>query len=300
MSEQDKIKRLAYKRNRKRWLSAQVVIAILLALVIAGSIFAYFQLNKTYYLEYTETGDVNYKVYIQDGEFKDKYYPDEYLSDKAYVASLISKIVADFSYKMNIEADSVDYTYKIDAILSVVHENSQMNVFEQIVSLLPEKTVSNGSTFEIKESVDINFKEYNDKINEFFEDLKLNENDFESNLTVKLSISAVATSDALVSTAANSYDIALSIPLADLITIPEVSTTPVKENKLAEAAALNDKLLPLASACFIEVNPIPVKEAMNLLGFNAGVPRAPLTVIEDDNRKKLQAAMQNFGLEIKA
>ena len=45
MSEQDKIKRLAYKRNRKRWLSAQVVIAILLALVIAGSIFAYFQLN---------------------------------------------------------------------------------------------------------------------------------------------------------------------------------------------------------------------------------------------------------------
>ena len=242
MSEQDKIKRLAYKRNRKRWLSAQVVIAILLALVIAGSIFAYFQLNKTYYLEYTETGDVNYKVYIQDGEFKDKYYPDEYLSDKAYVASLISKIVADFSYKMNIEADSVDYTYKIDAILSVVHENSQMNVFEEIVSLLPEKTVSNGSTFEIKESVDINFKEYNDKINEFFEDLKLNENDFESNLTVKLSISAIATSDALVSTAANSYDIALSIPLADLITIPEVSTTPVKENKLALKNAVDSSI----------------------------------------------------------
>lgn len=242
MSEQDKIKRLAYKRNRKRWLSAQVVIAILLALVIAGSIFAYFQLNKTYYLEYTETGDVNYKVYIQDGEFKDKYYPDKYLSDKAYVASLISKIVADFNYKMNIEADSVDYTYKIDAILSVVHENSQMNVFEEIVSLLPEKTVSNGSTFEIKESVDINFKEYNDKINEFFEDLKLNENDFESNLTVKLSISAVATSDALVSTAANSYDIALSIPLADLITIPEVSTTPVKENKLALKNAVDSSI----------------------------------------------------------
>ncbi len=74
----------------------------------------------------------------------------------------------------------------------------------------------------------------------------------------------------------------------------------VKENKLTEAAALNDKLLPLANACFIEVNPIPVKEAMNVLGFNAGTPRAPLTKMEDANREKLVAAMKNFGLECKA
>ena len=74
----------------------------------------------------------------------------------------------------------------------------------------------------------------------------------------------------------------------------------VFDGKMAEAIALNDKLLPLANACFVEVNPIPVKEAMNLLGFNAGVPRAPLTKIEDVNRDKLIAAMQNFGLEVKA
>ncbi len=74
----------------------------------------------------------------------------------------------------------------------------------------------------------------------------------------------------------------------------------VEEGKLAEAAALNDKLLPLANACFIEVNPIPVKEAMNLLGFNAGEPRAPLTTMEDLNRQKLAKAMQDFGLEVKA
>lgn len=76
--------------------------------------------------------------------------------------------------------------------------------------------------------------------------------------------------------------------------------TLVKENKMAEAIALNDKLLPLANALFVEVNPIPVKEAMNLLGFNAGDPRAPLTKIEDCNREKLVCAMKNFGLEIKA
>ncbi len=76
--------------------------------------------------------------------------------------------------------------------------------------------------------------------------------------------------------------------------------TLVQENKFEEAIALNDKLLPLANACFVEVNPIPVKEAMNLLGFDAGAPRAPLTKIEEPNREKLIAAMQNFGLEVKA
>ena len=76
--------------------------------------------------------------------------------------------------------------------------------------------------------------------------------------------------------------------------------TLVQENKLEEAAALNDKLLPLANACFIEVNPIPVKEAVGLLGYNVGVPRAPLTVMEEANREKLIAAMKTYGLEIKA
>lgn len=74
----------------------------------------------------------------------------------------------------------------------------------------------------------------------------------------------------------------------------------VKAGKTAEAIALNDRLLPLANACFVEVNPIPVKEAVNLLGFHAGVPRAPLTQMESTNREKLIAAMKTFGLECHA
>ena len=76
--------------------------------------------------------------------------------------------------------------------------------------------------------------------------------------------------------------------------------TLIQEGKLDEAAALNDKLLPLANACFCEVNPIPVKAMMNYLGFNAGTPRAPLTEIEPQNKEKVIAAMQAYGLEIKA
>ena len=72
----------------------------------------------------------------------------------------------------------------------------------------------------------------------------------------------------------------------------------IRDGNLAEARVLNDRLLPLANAWLVEVNPIPVKEAMNLLGFNAGVPRAPLTKMEDATREKLITAMQNYGLEI--
>ena len=76
--------------------------------------------------------------------------------------------------------------------------------------------------------------------------------------------------------------------------------TLVFENKMNEAIALNDKLLPLANACFVEVNPIPVKEAMNLLGFDAGTPRAPLTRLEDAGKEKLISAMKAYGLGVKA
>lgn len=39
---------------------------------------------------------------------------------------------------------------------------------------------------------------------------------------------------------------------------------------------------------------------MNLLGFDAGTPRAPLSEIEPNNKEKLRKAMSDYGLEIKA
>lgn len=76
--------------------------------------------------------------------------------------------------------------------------------------------------------------------------------------------------------------------------------TLINEGRTEEACALQDKLLPLSQACFLEVNPIPAKAAMNLLGFDAGTPRAPLSEIEPNNKEKLRKAMADYGLEIKA
>lgn len=66
----------------------------------------------------------------------------------------------------------------------------------------------------------------------------------------------------------------------------------VKEGKLAEANLLQDSLLPLIESCFIEVNPIPVKYGCNILGFEAGDPRPPLTPIEKEHGKILAANLK--------
>ena len=59
------------------------------------------------------------------------------------------------------------------------------------------------------------------------------------------------------------------------------------ENKYKEANQIQMDLLPLINDLFIEVNPIPVKEAMNYLGFNVGGYRAPLDYLTEADRKTL-------------
>ncbi|MBR3601693.1 MAG: 4-hydroxy-tetrahydrodipicolinate synthase [Lachnospiraceae bacterium] len=54
--------------------------------------------------------------------------------------------------------------------------------------------------------------------------------------------------------------------------------------------------IELIDALFCEVNPIPVKKALNLMGLNAGILRRPLTEMEDVNAAKLEKAMKGFGL----
>jgi len=71
----------------------------------------------------------------------------------------------------------------------------------------------------------------------------------------------------------------------------------VKENRLDEANAVQDFLLPLEDACFLEVNPIPIKAAYNMLGFDAGTPRAPLTELEEQNKAILAGEIKKAGLK---
>lgn len=68
------------------------------------------------------------------------------------------------------------------------------------------------------------------------------------------------------------------------------------EGDTARSAKLQLDAIPLITELFAEVNPIPVKAAMNLMGRNVGPLRLPLTEMEPQNQEKLKAAMTAYGI----
>lgn len=54
--------------------------------------------------------------------------------------------------------------------------------------------------------------------------------------------------------------------------------------------------IELIKALFCEVNPIPVKAALNIMGYNYGTPRLPLVEMSSTNKEVLEKAMKNYGI----
>ncbi len=63
-----------------------------------------------------------------------------------------------------------------------------------------------------------------------------------------------------------------------------------------ESCRLQLKAMELCKALFCEVNPIPVKKALQLMGMGSGVLRRPLTEMEPANAERLEKAMKTYGL----
>lgn len=66
--------------------------------------------------------------------------------------------------------------------------------------------------------------------------------------------------------------------------------------KRAEALEIQKRILAFEKALFMDVNPIPVKEALNIMGWNAGECRLPLCSMTDEMVAKLGAVMEPLGL----
>lgn len=60
------------------------------------------------------------------------------------------------------------------------------------------------------------------------------------------------------------------------------------QGKINEAKELQLKSIPLIKALFSEVNPIPIKKALNIVGYNFGIPRLPLVPMSEKGKEKLK------------
>ncbi len=68
--------------------------------------------------------------------------------------------------------------------------------------------------------------------------------------------------------------------------------------KVGEAAAMHHRLLPLVNALFIVSNPIPVKYAVNHVGFKVGKPRLPLTEPDEKTATIIRDALKNYKIDL--
>ena len=68
------------------------------------------------------------------------------------------------------------------------------------------------------------------------------------------------------------------------------------EGDTARSAKLQLDAIELIKALFCEVNPIPVKAALNLMGYEVGPCRLPLCDMEEKNLETLRTALKNYGL----
>ncbi len=72
----------------------------------------------------------------------------------------------------------------------------------------------------------------------------------------------------------------------------------MQEHNLAAANEIQDRMLPLIDAMFMEVNPIPAKAAAQMIGLEGGVPRPPLTELEPAHKDQLRKVLTDFGLKV--
>lgn len=80
---------------------------------------------------------------------------------------------------------------------------------------------------------------------------------------------------------------------------PKKFTTMVHDffnGDIEKATKVQLESIELINALFIEVNPVPVKAALNMLGYNFGIPRLPLVELSDKNKLILENALKNYGL----
>ena len=231
MSELEKIKRDEYQRKRKKfiWIQMLIVGILTLATIITSTLFI--SNNKNAYVGYTEEGKVIYRAYLADNDF----YEEEYLNGShAYVASLINKMTADFSYDVKMQIDNVNfqYTYKIDAQLIVKDKASKTKIYDSFYEVLYEETSdSSGDELNVKKLVEFDYQKFNKKADEFNRSYNLKNT--ENILLVKMTINVIGMCESFQNDNQDVYTITLSLPLMQTVVSPSVSATvPTGEQKI--------------------------------------------------------------------
>ncbi len=68
------------------------------------------------------------------------------------------------------------------------------------------------------------------------------------------------------------------------------------KGEIDNALSMNQEIVEISDALFIDTNPIPVKAALNMIGFDMGKPRLPLTELSKENQEKLKKVLMKYNV----
>ena len=248
MSEKEKKKRAKYQKNRSLLIIAQSVIAAMLTLSLLVSLFVSYQLDKTQYINYRESGNIDYDVYLKENDY---FEEDRLEQGQSYVASLIDQIIANMSYEIDMDADDVNYrySYKVTSRLEIIDNKSNRAILndEKVLKDVQNKAQKSETRLIISENVVINYDEYNDVANRFLAQYDLPSTT--SNIVVTLEVDVLSDSSAFASNSAESYRSELRIPLTTkTVNIEMTSNVPDAEIKtIASAGGSGSEIFKAAS-----------------------------------------------------
>ena len=172
ISENDKLYKVQKNKifNTKKWLVILIALAIILLPLAESLLIKSLDLKKQEIIvEYVESGDVDYNVYLKEN----KYYTQKYLGKgMEYVASIISTVNPDFKYELH-STDTLDlsYTYKITGTLYISKDSESSPLYTKKIDLV-NKDVQNikSNSLNIAESLVIDYDEYNNLVNRYKRD----------------------------------------------------------------------------------------------------------------------------------
>lgn len=247
MSENEILRRQEYKKNRKKWILIQVIALALVAVVGLSCFLVGQRLDRTYYIEYTESGSTDYKVRYMENPFFSHEWAER---GQAYITFLVDSIPANFHYEMQMDTANVgfDYTYNVEAKMVVADKDTGNPYYTVEQTLVPcqQHTTKNSSLVRVDEQVDIDFHHFNDIAKSFTETYGLK--DATSTLIVTMNVQVRSSCDKFETNNENAYAISLNIPLnKETFSIYETSSVPVESKVLAYQSGINPQVFSIIS-----------------------------------------------------
>ncbi len=252
LSEAEKKRRQDYKRKRKGRIALQALVLVLVLAIAVGTALSYYHLSKTSYISYRESGGADYRVQLKENDFYEQEWQE---SGKAYVASLVQSIAADFSYRLAMDARDVAYayTYRVDAQLEIANKLTGAPIYQSVRTLAEEQShlQSSSEDLVIEQSVLVDYSYYNGEAERFIKTYQLP--DTASTLILQMHVSVEGNCNSFEESSRNDYVQTIRVPLTkETVEINMTSTVPNADSRVLACSSATDPAgyLWTCVACF--------------------------------------------------